>query len=200
MVLSSFLYRVKHAVNRTATCPALDGLDQQHDFFTGCSISGPGLTLQKKHTDIGWNRIKAAAVHNDCTAARGVSLMLINHLPDPLRLASEIAIVCSAFDASGDQFTAILCVRSDSRQYNAAVASQLPERVAITIVRDNDCRLLAGSAISGDDALKLFPVAAGDSPAERGANRIFFGKVFDHELSGEPGGTDNHNVERSIVI
>jgi hypothetical protein len=76
----------------------------------------------------------------------------------------------------------------------------LPERVAITIVRDDDCRPLAGSEIPGDDALKLFPAAAGDSPAERGANRTFFGKVFDHELSGEPGGTDNHNVERSIII
>ena len=126
--------------------------------------------------------------------------MLINHLPDPLWLASEIAIVFSAFDSSGDQFTAILCVRPDSRQYNAGVASQFPESVAITIVRDDDCRLLAGSAIPGDDALKLLPVAAGDSPAERGADRIFFGKVFVHELSGEPGGTDNHNVERSIVI
>ena len=64
--------------------------------------------------------------------------MSVDHLPDPLRLAGQIAVVRTVFDAGGDQLTAILRVRADSRQHNAGVASYSPESVAVMAVGNQD--------------------------------------------------------------
>ena len=106
------------------------------------------LTLQKPGTNVHRYRIETATVHDACATLMRRFFMKIDHAPNPLHLAGEVAIVGAVCCAGRDQRRSVVRVRPNGCNNDTGALHQFLHGSFVQAV-GNEARKRVGTCAQG---------------------------------------------------
>ena len=76
-------------------------------------------------------------MNNFCAGLLRSIVMSVNHFAYPLRLAGQVAVVCTGLDTGRNELGAVQRVRPDGSQYDFSSRRQGSQRFGIVAVRND---------------------------------------------------------------
>ena len=162
-------------------------------------MAGFCFLLEEVHADVHRDRIETAAVHDAGARFLRAFVVRVDHLANPLRFASQVAIVGGMFHARGHEVRAVQRIRPDGREHDARARGEFAQRVGVRAVGYDDRQVLCRWSQFAAHAAKLLFAATGDRPAQPFVQAVLPEQVFRDELSRESCRAVDDNIKFPIV-
>jgi hypothetical protein len=147
------------------------------------------------HAEVGRNRVEAAAVHDAGARFPGGLLVAVDHPPDPLRLAGQVAVVRARFGTGLDQRFAVQRVRPDGRDHDPRLAAERLERNGIARIGNYDRQACRFRSERAAQPLQLLLGTAGQRPLEAVVRPELRKQVAGEDLADETRRAEDGQVE-----